>query len=447
MKGTLILLSIAVLLTTSIYFFEEKAEVSKRETKEQQTMLFNPNKLGELKAFSGNSFSIVVEGKSFFTLKPKKLVDQRNVDAFFNELSGLRVSRILSKEELAKVPYDSMFSSDSDKQTLHFKFSQKELVFKLGKKLEFDQSFYMEVDDGIEKKIVIAFDNRPADEIYMQNQAHRSDMRYKKFQSLIELDQNFFYDARLIKREQLPFLENLDSIEVKSFRNKAYSLSILKNTSIPTPPNGVDLDIESFNHNFQDIMSLTAAKVIIDQKMDGELKSEIILRGSGKKLSLMLYWQPKSKQYFAKIDDEKDIYIMQADHVTPFFRPVQDYWKMSLEWPDDNLIELVFDKVQLQIELPEKIEEHCRLIKPTSNRVLRQQACTQLNFFLRQRAITVAFDSPDVKSIDWSFEILFNGRKYSVGTSAGEGLIWDREKNLLYTFVKPIPMREKDYLL
>jgi len=447
MKGTLILLGIAVLLTTSVYFFEEKAEVSKRETKEQQTMLFNPSELGELKAFSGNNFSIIVEGKSFFTVSPKKLVDQRNVDAFFNELSGLRVSRILSKEELAKVPYESMFASDSDKEVLLFKFSNKELTFKLGKKLEFDQSFYMEVDDGLEKKIVIAFDNRPADEIYMQNQAHRSDMRYKKFKSLIELDQNFFYDARLIKREQLLFLDNLDSIEIKSFRNKAYSLSILQNTSIPSPPNGVGLDIESFNHNFQDIMSLTAAKVVIDQKLEGELKSEIILKGANKQLSLKLYWEPKSKQYFAKIDNEEDIYIMQADHVTPFFRPVQDYWKMSLDWPDDNVVELIFDKVQMQIELPEKIEEHCRLIKPTSNRVLRQQACTQLNFFLRQRAITVAVDSPEVSSVEWGFDILINGRKYSVGTSSGEGLIWDREKNLLYTFVKPIPMREKDYLL
>lgn len=447
MKWTLGLLAIAVILTTSIYFFEERAEVKQRATQEQKTMLFDPDELGELKTFSGKNFAIKVEGKSYFSVSPKRLVDQRNVDAFFNELSGLRVSRILSDEELAKVPMSSMFNQESDKNKLFFSFAHKNLTFKLGQKLEFDQSFYMEVNDGKERKIVIAFDNRPIDEVYLQNEAHRSDMRYRKFKGLIELEQSFFYDMRLVKREQYPFLQQLSSIEIKSFRNKSYTLLISDNKTNPSPPQGVAIDTDSFNQNFQDIMSLNAGQVLLDQKLEGELKSEIILRGESKELSLKLFWQPMTKQYVATINDERDIYVMQADHVSSFFRPVQDFWQMSLDRPEAGIVELVFSKTQFKIEIPEQIEEHCRLITSMANRVLRQQACTQLNQFLRQRAVTISYDSPFVKTTKWEFDLVINGKKYAVGLHSGEGLIWDREKNLLYTFVKTIPTREKDYLL
>lgn len=446
MKSTIVLFISAIVLTTIVYFVEEKGSEIQKVANEKKYMLFDPAELGEMRGFSGPNFNVVLEGTNYFSVNPKKRVDVQNVDAFFNEISGLRVKRVLSEEEIKDLDLKLIFPFD-EKLFLKFTFEKKNLDFYLGKKLDFDQTFYMKMKDESSEKFVIVEDSRPMDEVYLQTEAHRADGKYRKFKALVELDQSFFYDLRLFKRENYPLFESIDKIVVESFRNRNFTILVQENSTDPAPPPGINIDLESMNDNFQKILGLRGQALLPRSKAALDKKSEISIESGNKIFKMQLFFDPKSKNYLARTEDEDLDFLMEQADVLPFFKPVQEYWNMSLPILGDQKIRMIFPQTEVTFVLPEKVEEYCIQDKNQNSRVIKQRACTKFNRWIRQKAMLVTFRSPLTKQITWSFEIEINSKIYAIGYLNQEGFVWDRASDLLYTFNEVVALRDRDILL
>lgn len=446
MKVTGVLIVIAILLTSIVYVFEEKADVAKRSEIEKKSLLIDPTSLGELKSFRGKNFKINTLDKIFYTDSPRKKADNESVDAFFNEISGVKVKRILDENEVKGLSEAQIFNDDSD-SFLEFEFQNKTIYFQLGKKLDFDQTFYLKVKEGNSEKIIIAEDSKPLDQVYMQEDAHRADGKYRKFKSMMDLPQFFFFDMRLFKREEYPKFDQIDSITIKSFRNKSYQILIQTNQTDPAPPPGIKIDEDQLNDSFQKLMGLKGQSYLSANLKELELKSEVVFKAGSEQFKIELYYDKKEKNYLCKTGDEEKFFLMEAGDVLPMFRPVQDYWNLYLPIKGNQIAKIIFPNVQVLLMFPENLQKYCIPDEKSNSRVIKQQNCTKLNRWLRSRPAYITHKSDLTKQITWDFSIELNSQVFSVGRLNGEGFVWDRVSDLLYNFSEALPMKDRDLLL
>ena len=178
------------------------------------------------------------------TMNGQDLLDRRKVQSFFDSLASVRISEVIDDQVVKEKQLETFFTtSGSHLEKIRFVFENSTIEFFLGRKLEFDQSFYVKVvHDGV-AKYVIAYDSSPLSQTVRKDVYHRSDIKYRRFQSLFYLDKSFFFDYRIFSK-WMSEKWSLKKVDFHSQRQRSFTFSFSDLKLNPRSPSFLELNME-----------------------------------------------------------------------------------------------------------------------------------------------------------------------------------------------------------
>jgi len=212
LKNKNFLLFIALIVALSLtYFFEEKRNKDKAEELARKTAILDVNEFGDLSSFSGIKLNVLKKGEQYFAADNGLKLSPKKLEEFMKILSGLKIKKILSPEETKGI--DRSFYIPNNDLFLSFHFKNGDLKFNLGKKLDYDQTVYMEVTRGNFSQLMIVADESPDPNVYQSDEEYRrSEFKYQRLQMLFYLTMSFFM--------RRAYLLIFNILKIKSISNK-----------------------------------------------------------------------------------------------------------------------------------------------------------------------------------------------------------------------------------
>lgn len=350
LKNKNFLLFIALIVALSLtYFFEEKRNKDKAEELARKTAILDVNEFGDLSSFSGIKLNVLKKGEQYFAADNGLKLSPKKLEEFMKILSGLKIKKILSPEETKGI--DRSFYIPNNDLFLSFHFKNGDLKFNLGKKLDYDQTFYMEVTRGNFSQLMIVADESPDPNVYQSDEEYRrSEFKYQRLQMLFYLTNVFFYETRLFTDFQYTEDKiNFKQIEIATFRNKKFTLNFEKSETIPPVYKGLnyfDQNWVEFLRTLNNIEAKTIFYPYNTNKLDEALSVFNIEDRNGKKYTLEVYKKYGSLPgYFLKTSFNNILYELRAEEAKYFFVNVQDFWLKRI-YPENSEYEfdLAFPK-------------------------------------------------------------------------------------------------------
>lgn len=330
MKQNAILFLTLTALLLGAYLFEELGGQKQTAEEERRTNLFDMKKYGEVKSFKSPEAEIkILPGGASVAVKHDWPVDPAKLQKFFSVLTGVRAKRILSADELKQIDRKVMFPTDEALMT--FTFEKGEVGFRLGKKLDTEQSFYLEVIQGDEKNIVVAHDTGKVTTIYNQEESWRDETKYKRFLTLFYLKDAWFYDMSVFSWEERSHIQKIVELELDNFRNKKFKLLFNGGATRPSPIADLNVNTHSFDLYMNKLVKTRAEQIMFDAdaKKLKKLKSTLTMTlGKGERKEVTLFGEYEGKEgYFLKTD--RQIFKLSKAESSPFFENVQRFWNKS----------------------------------------------------------------------------------------------------------------------
>ncbi|TNE96331.1 MAG: hypothetical protein EP326_13585 [Deltaproteobacteria bacterium] len=335
-QNAILLLTLSALILGA-YIFEELGGRKQTAEEEKRTNLFDMKKYGEVKSFKSPEAEIkILAGGASHAVKHNWPVDPVKLQKFFEVLTGIRAKRILSDEEVKNIDRKTMFPTEVAVMT--FTFENGEVGFRLGKKLDTDQSFYLEVIQGNKKDIVIAHDTGKVTTIYNQEEAWRDDTKYKRFLTLFYLKDSWFYDLSIFQVEDKIKIQKIVELELDNFRNKKFKLLFHGGATRPAPIADIGVNSQAFDVFMNKLLKIKAEEILFDTKEANldDLKSTLNMTlEDGQRKALALYGKYQGKEgYFLRYKD--NIFKLTKDTSALFFENVQKFWNRKPA--DKNII-------------------------------------------------------------------------------------------------------------
>ena len=333
MRQNAILFLTFTALLLGAYLFEEIGGQKQTAEEEKRTNLFDMKKYGELKSFRSPEAEIkILSDGTSITLKHNWPVDPVKLQKFFSILTGVRSKRILSSEELSQIDRKTMFPTDNALMT--FTFEKGEVGFRIGKKLDTEQSFYLEVIQADVKTIVIAHDTGQVTTIYNQEESWRDDTKYKRFLTLFYLKDTWFYDMSVFSTKEKIEIQKIVELDLDNYRNKKFKLLFNGKDgggTRPSPIVDIDVNTDSLDVYMNKVLNIKAEKILFeaDVKKLKELKSTLtMILGQGERKEVTLFGEFDGKEgYFLKTD--RYVFKLSKAESSPFFENVQYFWNKS----------------------------------------------------------------------------------------------------------------------
>jgi hypothetical protein len=328
-----ILLGSICLLLTFIYIYQEVGGIKRKEVSEKEGMLFDPTYLGAIKSFTNIKSTVLIDGKQYYLNPGRKPADERKVNAFFDALSSIRIKRELSAKEVEELGLRLFFTTEgSEVEKVIFRFDKSMITFTLGKKLDFDQSFYMKVteEDGdkLKERFIIAFDQASLNVPVAKDTYHRTDVKYRRFQSLLYLGNDYFRDFRIFSSwMRSPW--TLQKIVIDNKRNRNFSISLKEKTTTPLPPTFLNYSLEEFR-TFEKEIALLEGTSIRDIKPNkaAHISTAFITSSKGEMKLELFSTMNSSNKIWLKANDL--YYAVSEDVAKTFLGSVQRFWNLTL---------------------------------------------------------------------------------------------------------------------
>ena len=315
------------------YWFEERGNENALKFEKKRTEVLNSENLGELKGVKGLKIDFEKQGENYFSRDNKINLSKARLDEFYKILGSLKVKTFLKDEDVAKVGRE--FYIPDNGLTLTFQFEKGDVSFTLGKKLSFDQTFYMEVTQEGKKKIVIVSDESPDPGAYKTNEEYqRSEAKYKRLSMVFMLTNVYFYDTRVFK-DLYPDPKNInfDEITISTFRNKKYTLNFKATLTNPPAPKGIAYFEEnwlSFHSSLTNLQGRTVISPYESSALSEVLSQFEIKDRSGRNIVLTLYKIFGDQNgYFLTSSLDKYLYVLKPEEARFLFVNVQDFWKKT----------------------------------------------------------------------------------------------------------------------
>lgn len=479
MKKNIILFITLVLLIAFVYQFEEKRTTDKKNQEEEKALLFDPQKLGEISSIEFINTKLVGYNGKFYTTKRHHSVDTNKLQYIFNILSGIRIKRMLDKEEILKVGIDNFFPDE--KLKLKFIFQYDEVEFFLGKKLEYNRSFYMKVKNKDRTSYIIAHDIVPILGTHLKEDYHRSTDNYLRIKSILYLDESFFYNTylfpkkRQMKKEKAPNLFFWKKIAINNIRHKNMQIDFKNKSTHPAIISGPSYNLKAFNQYHNELLNLDAEELIFDYdklQLQNKLAQIKLMGPSNHQIKLELYRKYKNKSgFFVKRKNDEPLYRFKQSVTKVFYKKLQDFWNKSIIDKDiekglhGKNFELIFKKGQkyrLAFQLAQGfnvkiIKSPNTSSKDKSRRVTimpNQMAFKKLyQHFKRQADIIMPYagEGLRLKQNSSYFKLFWDNSLFHVYFKNGELVfINDTEKYKLHYWVGnncPIGLKKEDFFL
>lgn len=446
MKRNLILFAIACALAAFTYFFQELKDREQYTEEQKRGLLLDPQKLGELKGFKLPSITLSKQGNKYL-LASGEIADERKVDWFMTILAGIKMKRVLPESEWDPSKRDQFFPNNEEK--VEFVFENGRVTFLLGQKLTFDQSFYMEVVNGEEVSRVVAFDSGPMETIYDKEQGHRSDHRYRRFQSLFYLKPDFFRDYRIF-RHWMTKKWSLLEVDVDSRRNRHYSINFPEASTNPPVPFFLKKN-KKVMRKYEELLVEMEGKryaLEVDQDFEKEPLGTLVVNSTqGEARLTLLRSKRDSKAYYLKSSLDERIYLLEDKYARVFFQPVQEFWEMKLSEKPIQKVTIKFPKEEAVEVNFERKDGQFKAI--SSGKEASHKSFKELVSFLSRPAshwvagVGVEEGYIEQFAVDWGLGPFF------LMIRSGEVLLYHKEKaqGLVFTLEgsPPFPMIKEKY--
>lgn len=356
----LFLFLILVLSICITYWFEERGTGLALKEEAQRTEVLNSDKLGALKGVRGIKIDFEKKGEKYYSRNNKIQLSNDRLDEFFKILAGLKVKTFLNDVDIAKVGRAHYIPDDSMK--LNFQFEKGEIEFTLGKKLDFDQRFYMEISQNNKKKIVIVNDESPDPVTYQSDKEYQvSDVKYKRLTMVFLLTNLYFYDSRVFKDIYTDEKNiNFELIAISTFRNKKFTLNFKDTTTLPLVPKGIAYFEDNWLSFHKSLTHLVGRTVIApyDPSALSEVLSQFeIIDRRGINIILTVYKKfGEQNGYFLTSSLDKLLYVLKPEDARLFFVNVQDFWKKGFYnyGPEFQLAMTFFDNKTETVRVSDK---------------------------------------------------------------------------------------------
>lgn len=330
----LVLLALLIAAIGITYWFEERGNTNALKLENKRTQVLNTEQLGELVGVRGLKIDFVKKGNAYYSRENNILLHKAHLDEFFTILGGLKVKTFLNDEDVNKV--GRAFYIPDDALKMSFQFEKGEVSFTLGKKLTFDQTFYMEITQDGKKHIVIVSDESPDPGVYKTDQEYqRSEAKYKRLMMVFMLTNVYFYDTRVFK-DLYPDEKaiNFDEITISTFRNKKYSINFKNTTTNPPAPKGIDYFEENWLSFHNTLTHLQGRTVIAPYEPSAlsEILSQFEVKDRYERNYTLTLYKIFGEQngYFLTSSLDKLLYVLKPEDARFFFVNVQDFWKKGL---------------------------------------------------------------------------------------------------------------------
>lgn len=448
MKKNLLLFSLAVLLAVFTYFFQEVGDLDKKRAKEEEGRVLNPEELGVLKGFTLAEVDLSKQGQQYLMTHTGQLADERKIESFMQKLAAIKIKRKLSPEELLTLDRDSVFPMKDEIMT--FVFSRQKVSFQLGRKLDFDRSFYMEVIQGEKKDVVIAFDSSDINAVYQKGAAHRSKHHYDRFRELFYLKKSFFLDYRIFRTWMVDSW-SLKNVHLNNTRNKAFLIDFINATSLPKVPETLRLKKKAVL-DFEKKVALLEGKGFGDSnpKLYSEIPTAVMKIESSKgvaKVSLVEL-KKEPKKYFILSSLDNFYYEVSQEQAKVFLGHVQDFWDLRLLEKRPNLLSLNFNGVEKSVEI---VSEKGRYKVKSSTSNPRHLMFKNLTDLLSSPGRHWVSGPELEENYIKQFELDWGLGPFFLMIRSGELLVYDkrRSEGLVYTFSgkPPVGLVLGDYFL
>lgn len=351
MKRIVLLALIFAGLGYYTYQSEELGGIAKKESELKKHKMIDSENLGDLNRIKTSSFELNKEGE-FFITKSGELVDGFRLQKFLDILGRMRVRRYLGPEEYSKEKRSFFF--DEEAPLLTFSFTKGEIVFRLGKKLEFDQSFYMEVtQDGLTKQLV-AFDSSPNEGTYAKESFHKNPEKYLRFKTMLSLKEDFFIDTHLFQKEFRSKKIAWSSLVIDNLRNKSFTLDLVGQNTTPNPPLGMKTKNSAINAYLQELINFSGQSWLKKGELEDQVASLLIERQDGSKSNIKVYkkYNTKPGSYIHLVEEDK-VLVINSKSINLFFKKAEDFWDlraiptsrpkaMKLSFPEETEIDVEF---------------------------------------------------------------------------------------------------------
>lgn len=346
MKQNLTFLAILIALISGAYIIHEVGERKAKEAKESSTRLLNSDGMGEFRAFIFPSVKILSTPQGYYVDEPRVRADSTRVQAVLDRLSTLRVRRVIGDEEIADVGM-SHFISPQQKvdQKLKFVFDSGELVFRIGRKIDVDRAFYVEVlrvysgqtYDEAQRILAVVFDASVRQTAYLASEAHRDDTAYRELISLFALGKDFFYETAPIL--SAPRLEDLALLEIDNQRNRSFSIDYQTKVTNPEAFHGISYDSEAMEAYYYKLLKIKGTELIVAPSFDllSDLRSQVYFRDQSQDREYSYYlfqnYADREGSFLHTISletgerTERLVQISDEDR-SLFFRNHQDFWNI-----------------------------------------------------------------------------------------------------------------------
>jgi|GEM_PF-3742972 len=356
MKKTLILLFVAIGLGVFTYYHEELGTERKLAKEKKQKALFDAADLGGFVGVKFPKLTIKKIDNRFRVLETNQLVDERKFQGVLDQLGQLQVKKIVENTNgsggQAPKLERQLFIPDDTHQFI-FLFEKGEIPVTLGKKLEYDQAFYIEIKSPKETKIVLAVDASPETRPMTERDHELNPYKYKDLITTIHLMPSFYYDNHVWRSlDHYPHPKRIESVSIENNRNIKMLIDYKQGTISPSPPAGVQLLAEAFPDFAKALLQMEGGRVI-----DGELAKDIEgqiarleLQYQGKLATLQLFRKVKVQRkipdpknplkfkivtdqldgHFIKTNLEKDLFEVSSSQAKILFSSAQEFYEKRI---------------------------------------------------------------------------------------------------------------------
>ena len=331
----LILFLILVVFVALTYWFEEKGTADKNQFEQKKYSILDAKDLGEMKGFTGIKLNFKKVGDHFVAAENNLELSPKKVEEFFTILAGLKTKSLIPNEDVAKIGRQFYIPDETMKMT--FQFEKGEMQFILGKKLDYDQAFYMDVIKGGIHQMFVVNDESPDPGVYTNEKDYnRSDAKYKRLTMMFLLTNVFFYETKVFNHQNYDVQKiNFKKIDISTFRNKKFQVDFEKTMTNPPVPKGLAYDEDNwiaFHKTLTTLEGKTIFYPLKESNLDEVLSRFEVTDRAGKSYFLDVYKKYGSLTgYFLKSSLDKDkLFELRNEDAMYFFINVQDFWKKQI---------------------------------------------------------------------------------------------------------------------
>lgn len=441
-KTNLILFVVLIVALVGTYLFIEKRNHDKSLAIEGEAKILNFDRLGELRRFTTQKADIVKEGEQYFMRETRYPVNGSRLEEVFQILSNIKNRSIVPSEQVSKV--GKKFYIPDDALKLGFYFEEENVYFILGKKLEFDQSFYMEVvrerKEKSESVVVIAFDSSLDSGVYSsEEEMKRSDAKYRRLQAIFFLGESFYNDLRIFKNRYDEESISMKDVSFATFRNKKFTVDFEKTKTLPPAPNGVKYFDDNWIEFYRNFIKLNANGMMLSFKkslLEDPLSQVTIKNRNNEIEELTLYRKYGSLNgYFLVSNKEQVLFELDQERAKYLLLNVQDFWDKKIQLPGKVFELSIFNTNQTPLKMKVRDLELFRaegLSKNEPDNIAVKKLIDLVKTNANHLSVVENSDRELINKVKFQFQI--NGAAFKVIYEDSVLIFLDTAKNIMYHY-------------